>query len=620
MRLVSAGGRFTFLICLGDYHCGDVDGMAKNTQKRLLFVRKSGIRLNISLVVFIIMVEILGQRSIFALSMMLIMSQQFILLVYSLTPQPRSDHKCVYMSTVAKIFCYGGEWFGPTDDGYTRPTMDLIFFSLDLSQRRTITEIQDAWENIDANVGPNTYFAMVAVPTHNLIFMDGGAGARDPDYGTPHVRYKSATYNTETGGTWSQVTPERLGTAVNMHTATLGPDNDTIFIWGGERDEDTGLTPGEAPNPREMFIFDINNKETPWKTGNVAETTYYTHTGVLVGSLIYYIGGSYISTSEGGREFVPMNIVRTFDTNTEQWGSLPITGDVIPTKRDGHTATLKPSTGEIILFGGYDADDYFYILNTHGDLSWSNRTIQVTANDSFTPRQLAAHSTTLAGSYLFIMFGITSNDGITINSTNRVWVMDVNQWAWISEFDGIQPQPIPTETPVEPNTLSGGAIAGIVVGAVLGLAIIAGVIFFLLKRKKRQLQEKREKDQIILTTTEHHDLSPPPPTGFSREYSDNDNNVSQSMLHQNNAPDYSQDNSSRGGGDAPNKHSMDFSDKNTRTSWPNRFSYNIPDESQQERPTSTAMSYENSSDSNTAVGYAPRLVMLPVKPDAFNSS
>ncbi|KAI9251855.1 hypothetical protein BDA99DRAFT_184135 [Phascolomyces articulosus] len=291
-------------------------------------------------------------RKYFISSLLLFLNWNF-LQVSAIIPQERGDQDCVFMPTVAKIYCYGGQYYSSVTDALSNTAvMDTLFISLDLTEQRTVADLQNAWERVDRDIGPNSFFGFAGLPNHNIIFMDGGAGGIDG--GRTKVRYKSATFDIEPNNDWSSVTPERPGTPVNGHKATLGPDNSTIYVWGGLRNNETGVAMGEDTHPLSMYIFDITNTQSPWTTGPAAPESYQYHAAVLVDSSIYYTGGTY-RTPSGLIDYVPMNIVRIYDTSNGQWSTHPITGSVIPTTRVRHTTTLKPSTGEVILFGGRGA-------------------------------------------------------------------------------------------------------------------------------------------------------------------------------------------------------------------------------------------------------------------------
>ncbi|KAI9264131.1 hypothetical protein BDA99DRAFT_604584 [Phascolomyces articulosus] len=426
------------------------------------------------------------------------------------------------MPTVAKIYCYGGDPYS-SGAGFLRD----IFISLDLTQKRTITEMQSAWERVEFDLGKsNSDFGMVALPSQNLIFMDGGVGDYE-NYGYTSLPYRSETFNIEDESAgWSPITPERPSSAPYRHTATLGPDNSTIYIWGGQRTTVTGRITGEDEYPREMLIFDSTNSVSPWSTGATAPISAQHHAAVLVGSSIYYIGGY----AEG---YIPMDSTLIFNTDSGQWTTRSISGSDIPSTRTGHTLTLKPSTGEIILFGNI-------IGSSYGDnLSWSKRAIQAEDDSTSPPGEYTLGGHSVDRSNLII-------------GQNSTWVMDIDRWTWVSSVEAIQPDPLSTssDTPSQPSgngngsdgsTVSTGTVAGAVVGGVIGSAIIVAILFYIIRRKRHQSQEKEQIQeekgikeeynnrtvcQDGVSSSSDGDPLPPPPDNGNRE---NNNNVGQSF-------------------------------------------------------------------------------------------
>lgn len=106
---------------------------------------------------------------------------------------------------------------------------------------------------------------------------------------------------------------------------------------------------------------------------------------------------------------------------------------------------------------------------------------------------------------LFIMFGAVA-EGETINIINKVWVMDVNRWAWVSSVSAVSQQETPSAsvTPLPTNdgdTNNTGTIAGAVVGAVAGAVIITCAIFFYMRRRRQKSQntmEEQIKDNKVI--------------------------------------------------------------------------------------------------------------------------
>ncbi|KAI9252866.1 hypothetical protein BDA99DRAFT_520254 [Phascolomyces articulosus] len=462
-----------------------------------------------------------------SLLLLLLLTSRLLVSVHGLASENRGQAACAYMSSEAKIYCYGGYHYNMYTEGVTTAFYSQYFISLNMTQGwQSNTDIENGWEHENQDYGLNFYTTMVAVPYQKILFMDGGAGTTETgELILP--RFKSAYIDIEANNGWAEVNPSRNGSGVSQHTAVLGSDNNTIYIWGGSRNHwSDGRPVGQEEYPREMSIFNI--KDWKWTTGNMAEQGRLYHSVVCVGPSIYYIGGIYGSPS--GVTAAPMDVLSTFNTDSGEWQNRDIGGSITPSTRVRHTTTLKPSTGEVILFGGQDPneaygfnngsrDDYFYILNTQGELSWSTRTLQEDGG-SFGGYGIHGHCAVLAEDYLFIMFGFINyiDQPYSFNTTNKIWGMDVNKWSWVSSINAMTPESIPEpidttgSTPGDdgkPNSISTGAIVGAAVGGVVGVAIIAGIVaFFCIRRKKRhQLNEKAEQKSRMLSNDE---IDPPP--------------------------------------------------------------------------------------------------------------
>ncbi|KAG2226901.1 hypothetical protein INT45_010180 [Circinella minor] len=254
------------------------------------------------------------------------------------------------------------------------------------------------------------------------------------------------------------------------------------------------MEPGDEKYPLSMHTLDIKNWR--WGTGSVAPLPLTFAQSVIVGSTIYYIGG-YRIVEELVRANT-MDSVLMYNTDSGGWQRQSIGGTVTPSTRVGHTVTLKPSTGEIIVFGGVNPgdpdatrEDYFYLLSTQGgNLTWSTR-------------ELGA---VLAEDYLLVMFGAINWDNKTsiYVYSNDVRVLDVNAWTWLTSISALTPVARPSSTSdLEENdddntesSVSIGTIVGAVVGGVAGLAIIIGIIAFLLLRRRKNRRLEKEENKI----------------------------------------------------------------------------------------------------------------------------
>ncbi|KAI8137214.1 hypothetical protein BJV82DRAFT_718317 [Fennellomyces sp. T-0311] len=477
-----------------------------------------------------------------------------VLILLSLSPTladvvaARFGQECVYLTP--KIYCYGGRFERRESSGRLSLASDL-FNSLDLSESKDLASLQGSWKSLPHETpGPNIAFTMVADPELKMIFMDGGLGPEDgqdlirPRYNTTIFSVADQEWSTNTVSGHIEVVD---------HTAVLGLNN-TVYVWGGYKVPLTSQWDNPVEHPLDMYAFNIRTSSWAIITGVASLAEYrIEHRGALGTDelSIYYIGGIYPSSPQFENRTrynyrgAPMNEVTIFNTSTQEWRTQNTTG-MTPSTRSGHTFTLKPDTGEFILFGGFDPmawpisrPDYFYLLDV-GSLSWSNRTISTgTAATQYTVSQVFDHSAVLVGNDLYIAFGNTAN-----TSSNLVRVLDTESWSWRASIDGIShsdPANVPEDSSDSSdvsNSTSPGTIAGAVVGSIVGVGIaIAAVIFYLLRKRRLAQQNQYNKPNefdaypdFAPGPTPPDDLAPPTETAQPSTFANTAANQPQGVI------------------------------------------------------------------------------------------
>ncbi|KAI8144424.1 hypothetical protein BJV82DRAFT_607298 [Fennellomyces sp. T-0311] len=365
------------------------------------------------------------------------------------------------------------------------------------------------WETVDGgSVGPNFYFAMAALPELDGIFIDGGRGSR-VGRGTGAGRHVvgditehiTSVYNASGQGSWSSVNSSRE--RVEAHVALTGRNN-TVYIYGGRSsDTYTGSTTGGTSFPERLTTF--NYLGTPqWNQPSdqlraLTSQRRIHHKGAFGPDqqIIYYIGGIYESRTErmGGLTYTgaPMKEILSYDTSSGSWRNVTATG-VTPNYRMDHTVTLDPSTRAFIIYGGATMDtgspldDYLYTLDA---MTWEYKRITpVSSAEAPGAGPRYGHAAVLVNnSSLFIIFGTNGT------AQNSLHVLDIrNNFTWKPSNDA--PVSLPSDGSLDKrpgnglptgvqSDLKGGDIAGIVVGSLAGVAIIAGAIIFFRNRKRR---------------------------------------------------------------------------------------------------------------------------------------
>ncbi|KAI7859136.1 hypothetical protein BDC45DRAFT_496968 [Circinella umbellata] len=421
------------------------------------------------------------------------------------TPSPRGNHGCVLLRTT--MYCYGGQSRGAGGHVLT----SNLFYRLDLSQEKKVDDLSQSWVEITGgNMGANLYFAMAGISELNTFVIDGGSGTGDV-YTT---QTPTVTYNATGEGAWNLGINSGGHPQVNSHQA-VSDNASTIYISGGRGKADSGA----LQFPVQMTLFDLPSlklSSTPATLQSVSTQTRLHHKAALAqdGHTIYYIGGIFPAVpfdNTGGSMYsyghVEMSDILMYDTIQARWTTDKTTGTILPKPRMDHTLTMKPSTGEFIVYGGTQLDsdqpldDYFYILDPKAK-TWSNRTLGTSDGaQSLGPRH--SHAAVLAGnSSLFIIFGSTGT------TDNRIGVLDIENYTWLNTVPAVVLTEVEKEKEKEEGGASGtdqgsnggsasdgdsganasglssGTIAGAVVGAVAGVAIIGALLFFFLRRRR----------------------------------------------------------------------------------------------------------------------------------------
>ncbi|KAI9316678.1 hypothetical protein BX666DRAFT_2041339, partial [Dichotomocladium elegans] len=293
----------------------------------------------------------------------------------------------------------------------------------------------------------NFLFSMVAVPSKHCFVVNGGLGYNNR---TP-LPYQTMAFNVSTSS-WINI---ESGNQLQTRLAAMVIGNgDKIYIWGGNSDIYTGAANESYPSDMRILDFTVGTWTfIPYLNGTYNRNE---HTATLSrdGRMIYYLGGltatQYIDTNntlQYARNIIDMSNIITFDTTNSSWGSVTTSSIALPTQRRRHTAERIPGTNTLLLYGG--AQLVVFVDNTT----------------------------------LFVLFGI-AKDGELMNTFS---VLNVTSWSWIDTFSGLSSADVN-----QSSTSKTGAIAGGVMGGVVGVALITAALFFILKRKRPSLRRERE--------------------------------------------------------------------------------------------------------------------------------
>ncbi|ORY93749.1 hypothetical protein BCR43DRAFT_495261 [Syncephalastrum racemosum] len=449
-------------------------------------------------------------------------------------PAARYGAQCALLDN--KIYCYGG---GQPVVNKADPQSMEDFQYLDVSQNFSVSQSSAAWTSLSTNGSvdpePNFLFNMIAIPDSNSLFMNGGLGYNN---GTG-LLHQAKAYNIDQNS-WSIVSTPAGMLQTRQSTMILGQNN-KVYIWGGRSDHDTGFSGGQDYlNEMRILTFALGNAtqntlNMAWKILNTLPSNIYPRIDCAAtlsgdGTKIFYTGGLAAQPSATNRSSytltaVDMSNILTYDTTNGNWETLQTSGPT-PAKRVVHTATLKANTTKIVIYGGCDTNTRIPVKDTYDCYTLDTDSLTYTGISlpgSNAPGGRCGHSAVMKGDDLFILFGLDSSGSPHFD----FHVLDTNSWNFTDNYtpSGPSHETIPGQDGdsvgsstsdgglSSDSSLSGGAIAGVVIGCVAGVGMLVGAFVFCFLRRRRSADDKREsrtKEKEVLTSEQETQSQPPP--------------------------------------------------------------------------------------------------------------
>ncbi|RIB18503.1 hypothetical protein C2G38_2184406 [Gigaspora rosea] len=242
-------------------------------------------------------------------------------------------------------------------------------------------------------------------------------------------------WNTSGSGTHGTLLPRRRS------TGTIIDSKNIIYIFGGKVELDMGSSVFTIFD--DLFTFDINLLE--WKNLSLP---------------------NHPSKRSNGTRLL-MTEIYVFDTIQLTWSlktaKSPDSVNIDP--RVGHSAVLAPDNHTIVIFGGTQdgfaqitAYPVFVLLNVKSEYSAPTPSGPI-------PPPLAFHTATLYQSYMIVAFGNITNDfGPSNNTSAYVYLMDLSNYTWVTQF-------APTDFGKSPSTE-----LVIIICSIFGLLIIGAIV------------------------------------------------------------------------------------------------------------------------------------------------
>ncbi|CAO3611277.1 unnamed protein product [Mucor fragilis] len=413
--------------------------------------------------------------------------------------------------------------------------MDSDLYSLPLTNlpnNKSMINLAKTWSLINYTnieyVLEDRRRANSAVYNNNSLFITGGYTYNGTMIKNQTIVYNRDTNTWQTLSTYADANSSSIRQIYNAAAVNLAPIENTIALYGGVTENPiiNTTTPIQIDSSNQTVmhegyssIVNFNYGGNQWLPRspqmNIPAMLYSAQTVTFnpKTGLIYYLGGFYYTSpdysKENKQDYKSANV---FDTSSGSWSSLSLRGTP-PAARMFPTATLLPNSNDILLFGGTSTGqntaftDFCYTLNLDTN-NWTRQNIDTVGVVS-APR--FAHSAVLVNATLFIMFGLAVYNNplddilvMSVNDVNNLYFSDtfpyIEKVKTVSSGNGT----IFTESTADSsNSLSTGAIAGIVVACVvIGLGAIAAAIFFYI-RKKRTDKKKMDELSVDWDQVEH---------------------------------------------------------------------------------------------------------------------
>ncbi|KAI9470546.1 MAG: hypothetical protein EXX96DRAFT_584765 [Benjaminiella poitrasii] len=422
-------------------------------------------------------------------------------LVFAEQPFMRYNSGCQLLMNDTRIYCFSGGYAKIVNQEIT-PLKDHYY--LDISKDFNVANTYHGWYKVldptdfvsEATTG---YISLKLSDTSVLI--NGGTGINN---GKDVMKNQTVIYHADTNE-WKTVSNVSSFSQSYYSSGALTLNN-TVVFWGGVAAIGSLLP---TFNGTAKLLIDQQNFQWSLQPSAVAlGYARYGHTATVdkSGLLIYYLGGRDIvrdpTTGVYTRPYHTFTNVLIYHTDTSIWEQKSVSSSSPPSNRMSHTASLIPSTGNIIIYGGAGPDsvgnripvtDYLHMYkpadNTFQPISVSSNSINGAG-----PR--FGHSAVIKNNSLFVLFGIDTM--LQATPDFHVFNLETNTWQANFYANGFEPTFVDNSTANNTTNskaqedgpsdsgLSGGAIAGICVGVI---GVIAAVLLFFFIRKRQKQKE-----------------------------------------------------------------------------------------------------------------------------------
>ncbi|KAI9306751.1 hypothetical protein BJ944DRAFT_263037 [Cunninghamella echinulata] len=408
-------------------------------------------------------------------------------------PTPRGWAGCSLVDST--IHCFGGltAFYQKGANAGQDYNLTTEHITLDLSQYKSdfsnFDRTKVEWKLLSnkVNVTNNPTLQGLAEIGSAPIYSDNSfliyGGEQDGYGGNASINFPFAHYNSQSD-IWN---PKNISNDdyYASHTTLVNLGNDTIWIWGGYEYATLHI----APNKLKLYDY----KSSKWTIGPTMKwKPRADHTATLTNNGMIYILGGLITYMQNGFEqvdYVPLQNITTFNSNTMEWKDIIATGDQA-TFRIAHTTTFLPDKNLLMVYGGfvfnivgsYSSPDPCYIYDIEKN---SYKRITFPALDSTNLRY--AHFATLYGNNSLVMALGFTHDNIGGDSLSILNITDPYNPSWLGTPSILPPESTPSVLSENNNGLNQQSkIAIIVVMVIVAVVGIIGIFFFYRSRKRKQ--------------------------------------------------------------------------------------------------------------------------------------
>jgi len=282
---------------------------------------------------------------------------------------------------------------------------------------------------------------------------------------------------------------ENVTTVVNATTnATVTTSSNVLYVFGSDN---TGVYSFEWT----VVVFDENGtiyEVGNWSVVDFNQTSYSSLANpsvVVANNKIYFIGG----LQNDGANYTTINSVWSLDLSLFVFNSETSNFALHPEASLNTTffaATASSLNNTLYVFGGVTVNPVAHFFNNSDNTTTSN----VTNNYVFQNQVYSYDGTTWTTADVSLVHGAAASCAVLNSAAGVVYVLGGGSQTYaeyqLQPYNSTYYATVQTlqwvgENPSSHHGLGPGAIAGIVIGSLVGVAILIGIVVFISKRGKR---------------------------------------------------------------------------------------------------------------------------------------